>query len=395
MKRLYEELLSNHFKKDKQIAFVLGPRQVGKTTTCRAFEKNHSYFNWDDEKTRRLILKGQDALAEEIGANKSTVVIFDELHKYPEWKNFIKGFYDVYAKDNFQVIVTGSANFNIHRKGADSLMGRYFLYRMHPLTIGEIVHKTYSENEIRKPKNISDAVFKSLLRYGGFPEPFLKNDVKFFNKWKGLRKQLLFREDLRDLTRINEVGQVEVLAELIQLNAAQQCNYSSYSKKLRASENSVRSWIAALESLYYCFRIKPWSKNISKALTKEPKIYLWDWSSVDDEGARNENFVASHLLKSVHWWSDNGFGDYDLFYLRTFEKREIDFLVTKDKKPWFLVEVKTKEEKLNKNLSYFQEKTKAAYAFQVVFNKEFVDKDCFGTHYPIVVPARTFLSQLI
>ncbi|MDO9513750.1 MAG: hypothetical protein Q7J59_03960, partial [Elusimicrobiota bacterium] len=69
--------------------------------------------------------------------------------------------------------------------------------------------------------------------------------------------------------------------------------------------------------------------------------------------------------------------------------------VTKDKKPWFLVEVKTKAEKLNKNLYYFQERTKATHAFQVVFNKEFVDKDCFDAHYPIVVSARTFLSQLI
>lgn len=395
MKRLYEGLLSNHFKNNKQIAFVLGPRQVGKTTTCRAYAKNHCYFNWDDERTRQIILKGQNALAEEIGFNKSQVVVFDELHKYPEWKNFIKGFYDVYAKDNFQVIITGSANFNIYRKGADSLMGRYFLYRMHPLTVGEIAYKTYLDNEIRKPKSIPDSAFKALLTYGGFPEPFLKSDKKFFNKWKGLRKQLLFREDLRDLTRIHEINQVEVLAELIQLNASRQCNYSSYSKKIRASENSVRSWISALESLYYCFRITPWSNNISKSLTKEPKIYLWDWSSIDDEGARNENFVASHLLKAVNWWSDNGFGDYDLFYLRTFEKREVDFLVTKNKKPWFLVEVKTKEEKLNKNLSFFQERTNAEHAFQVIVNKEFVDKDCFSVRYPVAVSARTFLSQLI
>lgn len=395
MKRLYEGLLSNHFKNNKQIAFVLGPRQVGKTTTCRAYAKNHSYFNWDDERTRQIILKGQNALAEEIGFNKSQIVVFDELHKYPEWKNFIKGFYDVYAKDNFQVIITGSANFNIYRKGADSLMGRYFLYRMHPLTVGEIAYKTYSDYEIRKPKSITDSAFKSLLTYGGFPEPFLKSDKKFFNKWEGLRKQLLFREDLRDLTRIHEINQVEVLAELIQLNASQQCSYSSYSKKIRASENSVRSWISAIESLYYCFRITPWSNNISKSLTKEPKIYLWDWSSIDDEGARNENFVASHLLKAVHWWSDNGFGDYDLFYLRTFEKREVDFLVTKNKKPWFLVEVKTKEEKLNKNLSYFQERTNAEHAFQVVVNKEFVDKDCFSVKYPVAVSARTLLSQLL
>jgi len=395
MKRIYESLIENHFNNDQQMAFVLGPRQVGKTTTCRAYEKKHVYLNWDEEKTRHLILKGQEAVVQELGLGKNAVVVFDELHKYPEWKNFIKGFYDVYAKGEFRVIVTGSANLNIYRKGADSLMGRFFLYRMHPVTVGEIARKTYEAKEIREPKNIADDDYNTLLNYGGFPEPFLKRETRFFNKWKGLRKQLLFREELRDLTRINEVGQVEVLAELIQQNATQQCNYSSLAKKLRASENSVRNWIDVLESLYYCFRLKPWATNIAKSFIKEPKIYLWDWSSVESEGARNENLVASHLLKSVHWWNDNGFGDFGLHYLRTYEKREVDFLVTRNNKPWFLVEVKTKETKLNKNLSYFQERTNAEHAFQVVFNKEFEKKDCFSISRPAAVSAKTFLSQLI
>ena len=129
---------------------------------------------------------------------------------------------------------------------------------------------------------------------------------------------------------------------------------------------------------------------------QEPKIYLWDWTNIDEEGKRVENLVASHLLKAIHFWTDNGMGQYDLWFIRDKEKREVDFLVTENKNPWFLVEVKLSEKgSLNKNLIYFQEKIKAKHAFQVVFKMDYVSSDCFKHRKPIIVPAQTFLSQLI
>ncbi|MCD6413790.1 MAG: ATP-binding protein [Elusimicrobia bacterium] len=377
------------------MAFLSGPRQVGKTTTCRAYKRSHIYINWDNDNDRLLILKGPRALIENIGSSDSSVIVFDEIHKYPDWKNYIKGFYDSYAKGHFQVIITGSSRFDVYRKGADSLMGRYFLYRMHPVSVGEIIYKSFPRNKIRKPAKISNGEYETLLSYGGFPEPFIRKNKRFYNKWKYLRKQLLFREDIRDLTRIQEISQVQVLAELILLQAAQICNYVSFARKIRASENSIRKWISTLESLYYCFTIRPWSKNISRSLVKEPKIYLWDWSVISDKSARYENFIASHLLKAVNWWQDNGFGDFGLYYLRTKDKREVDFLITKDNLPWFLVEVKSSDCKLSKHLEYFQDRTGAKHAFQVVIEKDFQNKDCFSFSYPVAVPATTFLSQLV
>jgi predicted AAA+ superfamily ATPase len=94
-------------------------------------------------------------------------------------------------------------------------------------------------------------------------------------------------------------------------------------------------------------------------LIKEPKLYLWDWSLVDEEGHRNENLVASHLLKATHFWSDRGMGEYGLYYLRTKDKIETDFLVTKNGKPWFLVEVKTKARGISPALYHFQKETGA------------------------------------
>ncbi len=396
MKRRYEALLVEHFKHDNQMAFIAGPRQVGKTTTGTAFDAGHLYFNWDNENDRRLFLEGPSAVAEKISVSQGRVIVFDEIHKYPLWRDFLKGFYDSYAKGRFSIVVTGSSRLDIYRKGADSLMGRYFLYHMHPLSVAELAHQKFPEKEISRPQFVSQSDYEYLERFGGFPEPFLKHNVRFFNRWKQTRLKLLFREDLRDVTRINEVGQVELLAEFIRQQSGQLLNYASLARKIRASQDSIRRWLEVLESLYYCFTIRPWSQNISRSLLKEPKTYLTDWSLVNDPGIRFENLVACHLLKAVTWWQDSGLGEYGLYFLRTKDKREVDFLVSKDGRPWFIVEAKSSQTRaLTKGLEYFQTRTNARHAFQVVANAEYKNADCFAYDYPVKVPAKTFLSQLI
>ena len=206
---------------------------------------------------------------------------------------------------------------------------------------------------------------------------------------------LLFKEDLRDLTRIQDLGQIELLAKLLVRQVGQLVDYTSLANAVKVSSPTVQRWIKTLVSLYYCFTIQPWSRNISKSLLKQPKVYLWDWTITSDPGARNENFIASHLLKATQFWTDAGFGDFGLYYLRDTTKREVDFLVTKDDKPWFLVEVKTSGKGLSPSLYYFQQQTKAPYAFQVILEQPFIDRDCFIEGPPIEVPARTFLSQLV
>jgi hypothetical protein len=128
---------------------------------------------------------------------------------------------------------------------------------------------------------------------------------------------------------------------------------------------------------------------------KEPKLYLWDWSVIEDLGAKVENFVANHLLKAVHFWSDAGLGNFELFFVRDKEKREVDFLITQNQKPWMLIEVKHSEkEPLSKNLLYFQQILKPTYTFQLAFNMDYMDIDCSTLFEPKIVPAKTFLSQL-
>jgi hypothetical protein len=400
MKRIYQQLIAQHLADLRQMVFLMGPRQVGKTTLSHesAVGLNPLYLSRDNPTDKLLFIEGPEAVAKQAGLEEVLgflpVLIFDEIHKFGKWKNFLKVFFDFYEKKT-KIIVTGSARLNIYKRGGDSLMGRYFYYRIHPLSVAEIVSPTMIEEEIRPPSPISQNDWEALLEHGGFPEPFIQRSKAFSRRLKALRKEQLFKEDIRDSTRIQELGQLELLAELLRLQAAESMDYQSLANKVRVSVDTVRRWLEVLKSFYYCFSIHPWSKNISRSLIKEPKLYLWDWSLIDDEGHRNENIVASHLLKAIHFWTDRGLGEYGLYYLRTKDKIETDFLVTKNKKPWFLVEVKTKARGISPALYHFQKETGAPHAFQVAFDLPFVSKNCFDEKGPILVPAQTFLSQLV
>ena len=402
MKRIYDTLVRYHLKNYRQMIFLAGPRQVGKTTVgknLKSCAEHFYYFNWDNQDDREKIILGPKKIANETQLamikTVKTLIVFDEIHKYGKWKQFLKGFFDVYG-DRCQVVVTGSAKLNIYKAGGDSLMGRYFLYRIHPLSIGELIRSKPSEIEIQPPKKISQKLFDELLKYGGFPEPFLKKNSRFSVNWNRLRKDQLIREDIRELSQVQEIAQLDLLAILLQEQCCQLMNYNNLANMINVSAPTIKRWLKCLESFYYCFSIQPWAKNVKRALRKEPKYYLWDWSLIKNEGARKENFIASHLLKAVHMWTDCGFGDYGLYFLRDKEKREVDFLITKDRQPFFLVEVKSANHSgISKALHHFQKQIKAKHAFQIVFDEKYVEKDCFTYQEPVIVPASTFLSQLV
>ncbi|MDD4889474.1 MAG: AAA family ATPase [Phycisphaerae bacterium] len=398
-RRIYDTILGDHLARHRQMAFVCGPRQVGKTTTCRGLSSH--YLNWDNDDDRRVILGGPGAVAARFGlerlAESPPVAVFDELHKFRRWKGFLKGFYDTYAGE-VKALVTGSSRLDLFRRSGDSLMGRYLSYRMHPFTIGELAEQSLPEPDriIRQPRRVSDEEFDALWTHGGFPEPFLKRDMRFTRRWSGLRQQQLLREDLRDLTRIQELGQLETLVAILRERSGDQLNYSSLAKQVQVSADTVRRWITALCGFHLGFLLRPWFKNVSRSLRKEPKWFLRDWLNAEDEGKRVETFIGCHLLKAVDGWSDLGLGDFQLGYLRDKAKREVDFVVVRDRKPWMLVEAKKGDDRLAPSLSYFQEQTGAPFAFQVVLDMEYVQADCFVRRgRPAVVPARTFLSQLL
>ena len=395
--RIYSTIVDEHLRKYRQMVFLSGPRQVGKTTIGE--EVATDYLSWDDDVVRRLVKQGQRAVVDAYGLaelrEENRVVAFDEIHKYGPWKQFLKGFYDAYSR-GVKVVVTGSARLDVYKRGGDSMMGRYFPYRMHPFSVAELLDVSLPEEGlIRAPQRLADDEWEALLKFGGFPDPFVRRDVRFSRRWNALRFEQLMQSDVRDMTQIVELDQLSVLAEILNHRSGEQLVYRNLAVEVGVDEKTIKKWIKALKSLYFGFEVRPWFKNIENSLRKTAKWYMRDWSQIEDLGKRAETLVACHLLKAVEGWTDMGYGDFSLGYLRDKQKREVDFVVVKDGSPWFLVEVKSRDENMSSNLAHYQRLTRAKHAFQVVLDAAYVDRDCFEVSSPVVVPARTFLSQLV
>lgn len=394
--RLYNNILASHLAEFRQMAFVSGPRQTGKTTSCRQCASH--YLSWDILEDQRVILKGPASMADRLELNRPRsnrpIVVLDELHKYSKWKSFLKGFFDGYG-DKIQILVTGSSRLDIYRKGGDSLMGRYFLYRMHPFSVGEIARTEGRNTPIAKALEIGASDWEALWTFGGFPEPFLNRNARFSQRWQSLRMQQFTKEDLREMTQVQELGSIEVLAHILAERSGHQLILSSLANETNVSVDTISRWLTLFEHMHYGFRLRPWFKDVANSLRKEPKWFLRDWSAIADPGQRAETFVACHLLKAVEGWTDLGLGQFELSYIRTKQKKEVDFLVIRDRKPWFLVEVKKANTVISSALTAFHRQLKTAHAFQVVLNLPFESIDCFEHTDPVVVPAKTFLSQLL
>lgn len=394
--RLYSAVLQDHLLKNRQMARIAGPRQVGKTTVCRSL--SDAYLNWDNADDRRSLLRGPASLAGLLQLDRlrarPPVAVLDELHKYPKWKGLLKGFFDTHG-DRVRLLVTGSSRLDVFRRGGDSLMGRYLLYRMHPWSVGECLRTDLPVREIQPPREVAVADWDALWEHGGFPEPFLRRDSRFTRRWRSLRQEQLSREDLREVAHITDLGTMETLMQLLAERSAQPLVYSNLAQEIQVAVDTTKRWIDLLGRMHYGFMVRPWFKNVAKALRKEPKWFLRDWSGLADDGARAETFVACHLLKAVEGWTDLGLGDFELRYLRDKQKREVDFLIVRDRQPWFLVEVKLTDAGLSPSLAHFQSQTKAVHAFQIVLNLPYEPADCFKVNHPVVVPAKTFLSQLL
>lgn len=395
--RIYRTIIADHFSRSGQMVFLSGPRQVGKTTVAEGLATK--YLSWDDDDARRAVLSGQKAVVDAYGltalSETDKVVVFDEILKYHHWKQFLKGFYDVYAK-GLKIVATGSAKMDVYKKDGDSMMGRYFPCRIHPLSVAELLDVSIpGESLVRKPRKISDGEWDALLRFGGFPDPFVRRDARFSRRWNSLRFEQLTKVDVRDLTQIVELDQLAMLAEILGRRSGEQLVYKNLAVEVGVDEKTIKKWVKALKYLYFGFEVRPWFKNVENSIRKTPKWFLRDWSQIEDEGKRAETLVACHLLKAVDGWTDLGYGDFSLHYLRNKQKKEVDFLVAIDNKPWFLVEVKKSDEVISDALAMFQRQTGAKHAFQVVLDSKFVNRSCFEIDSPVVVPARTFLSQLI
>ncbi len=341
------------------MAFVSGPRQVGKTTLSKSFKSKFDqfrYYNWDEFTFRKNWTKNPNLIKEGIDLSlhqETILLILDEIHKSKGWKQKVKGLFDT-LEDQIRILVTGSARLNVYKKGGDSLMGRYLHFRLHPFSYGELNQsgsldpEEWLQSILKKPEmNANQKTLSRLFEFSGFPEPYLAHDQKIQRIWKSNRIEKIIKEDIRDLSQVQELSHIEMLVALLPTKVGSLLSVESLREDLEVKHQTVSRWMKVLEELYYHFEIKPWTRSIPRSLKQNSKIYLFDWTEVEGKGERFENMIACHLLKACDFWTDTGEGQFQLYYLRNKEKEEIDFLIVKDKKPWLAIEAKYSDSKID------------------------------------------------
>lgn len=386
MERLISKYIFDPEMNEGKMIFLTGPRQVGKTTFARNWLAGQGadtlYFNWDDPtvfreyKRNPLFFKN---IIDERFAGKRLPLVFDEIHKQKNWRNILKGIYDT-NKEKITLLVTGSARLAWYRKSGDSLVGRYFPYQMLPLGLPEAVNNFSHLLMTDKPLSTSNALadylrkiktvnmeekLNALLALSGFPEPFVKNSARFYNRWNTEYKTLLTREEIRDLSRISDIKGIEHLIELLPAKVGSLLSINSIVEDTGVHHATISHWLDILKAIYLIFSLRPWHKNIIRSIKKENKLYFYDWTNVPETGLRFENLLAVSLLKMAARFSETGLGTFEIMHVRNKEKQEVDFVLVKNGKPIALFEAKDSDSDIGKAGLYFGKKLSVPY-FQIV-----------------------------
>jgi hypothetical protein len=379
--------------RDKMV-FLAGPRQVGKTTlgkrvlaTEAAAGAVTACFSWDREQDRRALRRAEWPAGQ-------AVILLDEIHKYRQWKRWLKGEFDA-QRARLRFLVTGSARLDVYRRGGDSLQGRYHHHRLHPFSLAELSEpagRALPEpfRPIDFPGRGEAELLGQLLTLGGFPEPFLGQSEARLRRWHKERLDRFFREDVRDLEAVRDLERLQFLAELIAGRVGSPLSLNALREDLEISHKAVSHGVEVLARLYHLFLVRPYESRAVRSLKKMPKVYLWDWSQVAEPGARFENLMACHLLKLCHALEDQAGFRASLHYVRDATGREADFLVAVDRKPWFMVEAKVGDEAISKPLAYLAARLEVPQVFQVVLEgRRDFERDGIR-----VLPAHRFLAAL-
>lgn len=336
-----QRYLNSYIQDDvkRKIVLLTGPRQCGKTTLAKMLSNDFDYLNLDNPEHRLAVMERSWDRTKEL-------VIFDELHKLTNWKSWLKGVYDTEKSPPF-IIVTGSAKFDTYRKVGDSLAGRFFQFRLHPLDLKEI-------KSFLKVEDL-EAALESLLTVGGFPEPYLENDLRFYNRWKRSHLDIILKQDLLDLENVQQIAMIETLIQLLRKRVGSPISYNALSRDLQCSDKTVKRWLTILENMYIIFKVSPYHRNIARSILKSPKFYFYDTGQVmGDEGVKLENLTACSILKEIQFLEDCYGETGRLCYLATKDGKEIDFLITIDEAPRAMVEVKWADAHPSPNFAIFE-----------------------------------------
>lgn len=320
----------------EKIILISGPRQVGKTTISKRLRPDYTYLNYDRIRDREIMRK-------EEWDRKKPLLILDEIHKMTDWKQWLKGIYDTEGL-NPNIVVTGSAKLDTYKRMGDSLAGRFFSYHLYPLDVKECCQFSHPPQD----------AFEQIWNFSGFPEPFLKQKTSFYKKWQHSHLDSILRQDLMDTTNIQDIKSVELLVERLRHCVGSPVSFLSLARDLNRDPKTIKRWINELENTYVLFSVFPYSKNIARSLQKQGKYYFYDIGRVDSEAAKLENLVALSLKKELARRTDCEGDTNRLTYVRTTDKKEIDFAIEQNGQITQLIEVKWKDGNFSSALKKFR-----------------------------------------
>ncbi|MDY0001431.1 MAG: ATP-binding protein [Polyangia bacterium] len=332
MIRAQEEIIRHDL--DTRIVLLSGPRQVGKTTLSKRLFERYDYLNQD-------LAEHRLAIRERSWDRAKDLVILDELHKMRAWKSWLKGVWDVEGARP-RLLVTGSSRLDVARRMGESLAGRFFLHRLHPFDLKELLGQLPT-----------DEAFETLMAVGGFPEPFLDGTTRFHGRWRRSHLDIILRQDLIDLDAIRDIQSVETLVEMLRVRVGSTVSMSGMARDLQRDPKTIKRYLDLLENLHVVFKVTPYHKSVPRSLLKEPKFYFHDVALVPDLGARLENLVACALRKELDRLEDGAGTRTGLHYLRTKDGRELGFAVAMEGRVTHLIEVKTADEVPTRAFEHF------------------------------------------
>jgi predicted AAA+ superfamily ATPase len=389
---------------EKNMVFMAGPRQAGKTTLGRLISKgfaNRLYWRWDIPRDRAKLIK-YPAFFEALERRDASTpcIVLDEIHKYRDWKNYLKGVYDDFG-DRYKFLISGSGRLDLYQKGGDSLAGRYLLFYLWPFTLAELGNRRLSFDEFWKnPLQLSEGgrqkdrdIWENLSRFSGFPEPYLIGKERSYLRWSRGYAQQLIREDIRDLTDVKLISDLETLYELLPSKVGSPLSITSLAQDLKVAYNSVSQWLSIFERFFMIIRLSPWTGKIARAIQRERKVYLWDSPRIEAPAQRFENMVALELWRAVQGWNDLGYGRFSLHFIKNKEQEEVDFLIADRRKPLLLVEAKQADSQPTPALKKFQEQLRIP-AVQLVQELEGYRLLSNQDQSIMIAPAFQWLAQL-
>ncbi len=377
----------------RKMVILTGPRQVGKTTLARQFVVLHSangeanpaqYFNWDVPEHRATVQAGRWNRA-------APLLVFDEIHKMPDWKTWLKGVVDGKSETQ-RILVTGSARMETFRQSGPSLAGRFHALRLHPITVREWCAQTQPPFAPTPQQALAH-----LMARGGFPEPFLAPDATTAARWRADYFTGLIREDIVEFSRIGELNAMRLFVELLRARTGAPLSLASIARDLAVSPVTLKRYLEILEALFIVFIVRPWHKNIGRATQQMPKVYFFDNGLVTSDanagesaGVRFENAVAAMLAKHVDFLRDTSGREIGLHYIRTKDGGEVDFALSENGRLTDLIECKWADTAVTRALARFASEHVGTRATQLVYTLDHEQR-----HGQVdVVPAGPWLARL-